>query len=184
MVLNLNREPDSDAVGTDIHPSPVHSCAREVAHDGPPIGVHSQHHNGSPGLVFSKKAAGSAANDQNRVFLLVGLHVDSGSVPGVPADEDLSSPHGIARGIAHIPVDHDPACVHGVPHRVLGVPENLNLRTVQIRSQSISRDSGNGDPFVRHSRSKEPVTQAVDDPAVALLPQHGIQGGIIHIPGI
>ena len=110
--------------------------------------------------------------------------MNPGTVARIPPDEYLSAPHGVARGITHVSVNHNTAGIHRIPHRVLGISEDLDLRSVQVSAQGIPRDSGNRDPLIRHTRTQEAVAQAIDDPAVSGLPNPIIQGGIIHIPGI
>ena len=77
----------------------VHSRAGEIADDGAGTLSQAQNHNDAAGLVFAEKAPGLAADDHNGELITIGLHMDAGTITGVPLDIELAAPHGIARRI-------------------------------------------------------------------------------------
>lgn len=100
------------------------------------------------GLILPQKAAGPAADDNDRLLLPVRLHVNAYPVPGVALYINFAAAHSVARRITHAAVDDDGAAVHGISHSVLRVAVNGNAPTAQIGAEGIS-----GNPVDLHAPS-------------------------------
>ena len=108
----------------------MHPRAGEIADDGPPVGVQAQDDDDTACLVFAQKTPGLSADDHQRDFVLISLHVNARAVAGISADIDLSAAHGIASGIPGAPVNDDRPGIHGVPDRILRVSVNRQRSAV------------------------------------------------------
>ena len=118
-------------------------------------------------------------------MLAVLLHVDTRSVTGVTLHIDLSATHGIACGVPNGAVNHDGPGVHGVAHGVLGVAEDLNVRTVQVRTQGVAGNAVDLQLPAFHARGNEPLAQtALQDRIVLGLPEPFSKLQKVHVRSI
>ena len=108
----------------------VHTGTGEIADDPLPHSVQSQNKNDTARLIFPKEAARAAADDDDRDFILIFLHVDAGAITGIAFYKNLAAAHGVARRVSDAAVNHDAPGVHGIPHRVLGVGMDCDFRAV------------------------------------------------------
>ena len=143
--------------GSDSELAGVHGPPDE---DGPAVNARSyeiphrraasvfQVENDDPaaGHVFAAVVLGGAADDEDGDLVLILLHVNARPVFHVPADQDLSAPHGIPRDFAGLADHHDLPRVHGVCDAVLRVSQNPDLRPVHERAQILPRRPVNDDP--------------------------------------
>ncbi len=90
----------------------------------------AQHHQGAPGHILAQEVLRGAADDDGRLLVLVGLHVDPHPVPDVVADPDLAAAHRVPRHVAGAPVNDDLALVHRVAAAVLRVAVHDDPRPV------------------------------------------------------
>ena len=85
----------------------MHTGTGEVADDAFVAFVKSEDDDQPSGLVFSQEAARTSADDHNRKFFSVGLHMDSGAVSGIALYIDFAAAHGIAGSITDIAMDQN-----------------------------------------------------------------------------
>src|SRR5699024_5087059 len=93
--------------------SAVHTGSAEESSRIFAVQTDAEHHNQAAGQVFTQKRACTRANDQNRLVILVGLHVDACTVAHIVTNENASSAHSVARRVAAPSMYHDLTGVHG-----------------------------------------------------------------------
>ena len=143
----------------------VLSRAGEITGGGLSVRMQSQHKDRAACLIFPQKAPRPAANDDHRLLVLIGLHVDACPIARVALDIDLAAPHGIARRVAHAAADHDGTAVHRIAYGVLCVAVDGKETAPQIRAQGVAGDAVDLHPASAHARADKPLPKAAGDAA-------------------
>ena len=165
MGRHLIREADGGNIAPENHAPAVLSRAGEIPGGGLSVRMQSQHQDRTACLIFPQKAPRPAANDDHRLLVLIGLHVDAGPIARVALDIDLAAPHGIARRVTHAAADHDGAAVHRIAYGVLRVAVDGKGAAPQIRTQGVAGDAVDLHPASAHARADKPLPKAAGDAA-------------------
>ena len=108
----------------------MHSGTGEIAYNAFVIFMKSKDDNHASCLVFSKEATCTSADDHNRNFFFVSLHMDSGAVSGVALYIDFSAAHGITGSVTDIAMNQNLSFIHGIAHSVLRIRIYRNIGIV------------------------------------------------------
>ena len=125
--------------------SAVHTGAAEIPDRSFVAAADVQNNDQTACLILAEEGTGLSADHQDRYFILIFLHMDTGTVTGVALDQNMSAAHGVTGRVPGGAVDADKAVVHRVGSRVLGVAVNADVGAVHIGSQRVAGRAVDGD---------------------------------------
>ena len=148
-------------VRANIHHAAVHSGRAEIT-DGAGVLIPDAEHDYAPSrLIFSEEITGLAADDHERLFFHVLLHVNARAVARRAFHKYLSVAHSVACRVADVAVNSDRSVVHSVADSVLRVAVNRDVRACQIRAESVPGNAVDFDVLARAAASRVALSEHI-----------------------
>ncbi len=89
--------------------------------------------------------------------------MDPGAISGVALNKYRTATHCVAARIADVTSDNDPSFVHRVSDGILSAAVDNDLRSVQVRSERVSRGAVQRNFYIRCSGGNKPLPCAAVD---------------------